>query len=189
MVQSPDTIYSGLTVIVTAISVVVAGIAIKVQQYYAKKQSDREALLDVFEMINNDTHKNAESALLENFRNNALYNVGIMHEHLVRSSATPVWRNYDQIGLLIKRGLIPKSDFFYMFGKIAIIQHWILFQEINRRRLNGEIDFMINFTRVAIDCYYYWKGKGENRVPREPITNTVIQETVIKQWQESLPTE
>ena len=155
--------------------------------WYMRKENKRKAMLDVFGMLNNDTQKNAERALLENYRNNSLYDGQILREHLVESSAKIVWRNSDQIGLLIKRGLIAKKDFFYMFGKIAIIQHWILFQEMNRRRMMGESDFMVNFTLLAVDCYHYWSSKGKDRIPREPQGNTEIQETVINQWKDSLP--
>ena len=177
-----------LTIATIILASVTLGIGF-VTIWYMRKENKRKVMLDVFGMLNNDTQKNAESALLENYRNNSLYDGQILRVHLTESSAKIVWRNYDQIGLLIKRGLITKKDFFYMFGKTVIIQHWILFQELKRRRLLGESDFMTNFTRLAIDCYNYWNEKGKNRLPREPQGNTEIREEVIKQWEESLPKE
>jgi len=181
-----DTIFTGLNIVVTTIAVVVAGIAIKVQQYYQKKQFDRDAMIDVFGMLNNSQHKFSENSIIDIFKTNNLYNVGILNP-AVEESATTVWRNYDQIGLLVERGLVPKNDIFHMFGKIVIVSHWVLFQELKRRRLLGESDFMTNFTHLAIDCYNYWKNKGKDRLPREPQGNTVITESSINQWKESLP--
>ncbi len=177
-----------LTIATIILASITLGIGL-VTVWYMRKENKKNALLDVFKMLNNDTQKNAENALLENYRTNSLYDGQILREHLVESSAKIVWRNYDQIGLLIKRGLIAKKDFFYMFGKIVIIQHWILFQEINRRRLLGELDFMTNFTRLATDCYHYWNKKGKHRLPRDPLRNMEIHKDTIKQWEESLREE
>ncbi len=102
------------------------------------------------------------------------------------SSANIVTRNYDQIGLLAKRGLIPKKDYFEMFGKMTILYHHILFMDMNNRRLvKGEIDYRTYFTILAIESYEYWANK--NRIPFDPLTGKSIPQIALQQWQESLP--
>lgn len=154
-----------------------------------ENQNNATALLEVFKMLNNDTHKNAESALIDNYRakENPLYENQILRDPPFGSSMNIVCRDYDQIGLLIKRGLIPEKDFFNMFGKLVITYHQILFQEIRRRRLLGESDYMTNFTNLAIQCYDYWEQKGRDRLPRDPKSNGEITRENVNFWKESLP--
>lgn len=165
---------------------IVAGIIGFFTIWYSKKQHNRNAIIDVFGILNNVDHKKAEHEIIFYFKANTLYDGGKISFHY-ENSASIVCRNYDQLGLLVERELVPRKDVFYMFGKIIIISHWVLFQEIKCRRLLGESDYMVNFTRLAIDCYNYWNEKGNNRLPREPQGNMEIKEGAIEQWKESLP--
>lgn len=143
-------------------------------------------MIDIFEMLNNDTHKNAESALLLNYSENSLYTGQNIRDPPFGATANIVSRDYDQIGLLVKHRLLPKGKYFEMFGKMTVLYHHILFMDIdNRRKARGEPDLRIYFTKLAIDGYEYWKKR--NRLPFDPLTGQSIPQTALEQWKESLP--
>lgn len=153
---------------------------------FSQKQNQRNALMEIFKMLNNEEHKYSETQIIDRFRQGDLYNVGMIPD-IWLPSVKVVMRNYDQLGLLVsKRGLIPKKDdILDMFGTLVVVSHLVLFQEINRRRLTQERYSMMNFTHLAIDCYKYWKDRGQT--PRHPLSNQEIDENEINRWVESLP--
>lgn len=153
---------------------------------YSQKQNQRNALMEIFKMLNDKEHKYSESLIIDRFRQKDLYNMGTIPQAF-EASAYAVLRNYDQLGLLTsRRGLIPKKDdILYMFGTLVVVSHLVLFEEINNRRLTQEKYFMTNFTELAIDCYDYWKRK--NHIPRHPLTNEPITQNEVDRWKESLP--
>ncbi len=148
------------------------------------KQNKTTAMLEVFKMLNNDTQKNHEAALIREYRENTLYegqNVRCPFD----VSASIVSATYDQVSLMVKNDWIPKEDCYEMFGKMVILYHHILFEDIeNRRTARGEMDYRTFFTKLAIDCYEYWAGK--NRLPFDPRTGQVINEFRLQQWKVSL---
>ncbi|TBR08515.1 MAG: hypothetical protein EPO62_06450 [Candidatus Nitrosotenuis sp.] len=157
--------------------------------WYSRKQHNRNAMIDIFEMLNEDNHKGnhkaAQEILFTAHKENRLYDSGGFIIDGYKPTVNIISRNYDEIGLLANRKLIPRKDFFYMYGKLVVVSHFILFYAINHKRLHGEPDYMTNFTKLAIHCYYYWKD--ERRLPRDPRTNKEIEKSVIKEWEKSLP--
>ena len=153
---------------------------------FSQKQHQRNALMDIFKMLNNEEHKYSEDLIIGRFRQGDLYDVGMLTPTF-EPSAKVVMRNYDQLGLLItRRGLIPKKDdILDMFGTLVVVSHLVLFLEIDRRRLANESYSMVNFTKLAIDCYNYWKRK--EHIPRHPLTYQPITEDEVKRWKDSLP--
>ncbi|MGB9002533.1 MAG: hypothetical protein WCC52_01840 [Nitrosotalea sp.] len=151
-----------------------------------EQQSNLNAMLEVFKMLNNDTHKNAESVLSLQYSGHEknLY-VGQNVNGTFLTQANTVSRNYDQLGLLVERGLIPKNDYYEMFGTMTVLYHHILFVDFdNRRTARGERDYRTFFTRLAINCYEYLEKI--NRIPFDPLTGQSIPQTVLQQWRVSL---
>lgn len=175
--------------IYTLTAPIVAAIIGIVTIWHSRKQHNRIAMIDIFSMLNKDTdqgnHKLSQELIFIAHKENRLYNLDAVVD-AYKGSANIISRNYDEIGLLSNRRLMPRKDFFYMYGKLVVVSHFILFQSIkHRREVQNESDYMANFTKLAIDCYFYWKNK--KRLPRDPKTNKEIDESVVKEWKKSLP--
>ena len=150
---------------------------------FNKKLYDRNALIDVFETFDSN-HKNSEEIILSAYKiDNNLYNMNEIAQPFHGYTKT-VSRNYDQIGLLFERGLIPKKDYYSMYGRITVAIHIVLFEAINKERIMGRKHHLIYFTKLAISCYEYWKN--ENDLPRDPKSNKDISETSLQAWKDSL---
>lgn len=165
------------------ISVVVVGLIGFFTIRFNQKLHNRNALLDVFETFDSN-HKDAEEQLRSAYRNNNLYQMDIITDPFIPFSNI-VSRDYDQIGLLFERGLIPKEDYFKMYGRGTAEIHRILFESIKRERLTfGRKHYREYFTKLAIACYEYWKN--QNDLPRDSKTNQDISETSLQAWKDSL---
>jgi hypothetical protein len=159
------------SIIVPIISTIVIALIGVYTMKYNKKQHDRSAIIDLFEMLNNSDHKSAEYQIMEGFRNHNLYD-GRQIAFPFKEYAKIVWRNYDQVGLLIERKLIPENDFYSTFGKVTVISYFALSNAIENERMMGHRHFMARFTNLAIDCLEYWEKKKS--LPINPLTNDDI---------------
>jgi hypothetical protein len=179
IVRSEDPMFSILQIV---IPVIATGLIAYFTIRFSQKQHQRNALTEVFQMLNKSEHKDAESALIANFRGERILTPSFLEDY-----SNIVCRDYDQLGLFAsRRGLIPKKDdVMEMFGTLIVLSHLVLFQRINNRRQSQESYYMINFTKFAIECYDYWKTK--QHIPRHPLTNQPITEDEIKRWKDSLP--
>ena len=137
---------------------------------YSKRQHERTAMKDIFEMLNNDTHKAGEINIL------VRYNFGdLMVDDKINPAVEDwvkiVWRNYDQAGLLVTNNLVPKNAYYKMFGKVTIIAYHMLREEILRRR-NESPEFMMYFEELAKDCFTkQWKGLVTDPRTKRQITH------------------
>jgi len=124
-------IFSSILIpIISIIAILIIGI---VTWRYNKKQHDRTAMIDVFHMLNNSTHKNAEEFLRQAYSENKLMSVQhIVDEH--KQSAITVERNYDQIGVLIREKLIPNNPYYVTFGSTTVVSYRILYDELKKKR-------------------------------------------------------
>lgn len=125
---------------------------------YQRKETDLDSMKYVFELLDPD-QKSLEYALRDYYVGNTLYENDRIRNTFV-DMAAKVWRNYDQIGLFFKNGLLPRNDYCKMFGKITVVYYFILKKEIDARRKDAP-DFMYFFKELALDCWYYWSRQGK----------------------------
>jgi len=127
-------------------------------------------MTDIFEMINDDAHKTGESIIRTYYEKGELMVSGKINP-LAEDWAKTVWRNYDQAGLLVTNGLVPKNAYYTMFGKITIITYNMLREEILRRRKDS-LEFMMYFEELATDCFTkQWKGRVTDPRTKKQITH------------------
>jgi len=171
-ITDPYTVLFG-SLLVPIISVIVVSLVGVVTIRYTKKQHDRNAMMDLFKMLSNTNHKLAEDKIIEAYQNNNLMIDGILTQPFQEFAKT-VWRNYTQAGVLVEKGLIPKKEYYLMFGIKTVVMHYILNQELTRRRHSTPQHYIAaRFTNLAFDCFVYWSKKNHPIVdPRtsEPIT-------------------
>lgn len=143
---------------------IVAGIIGFFTIWYSRQQHNRNAIIDVFRMLNTEEQKNAENIIIEAYKYGNLYHMGLLNDPFVANGQL-VSRNYNQVGLLAKRKLIPRNDYFQMFGIHTVVYHHMLFSYIKDQRIiRGDKDFRSYFTELSIDCYNYWKKEGYHEI-------------------------
>lgn len=138
--------------------------------YHQRKANKRAATIDVFEMLNNPEHKNAEGILSIAARSNILMD-GNQTPIRFHNEADIVSRNYDQIGMLVSKGLVHSNEYYFMFGQVTIRTYIILRQWIDSENTNGR-RFRTYFRDLARDSYQYLMTKYE------PISHPTEQRTV-----------
>ncbi len=183
MSSNSDTIFTSLNVVITAIAVVVASIAIKVQQYYAKKQSDREAMTDIFGMLNETPHKSAEKNLYDAYKETGTLMKDGKLDPNREGPAEVVRRNYDQIGAMISSNLIPSTEYYRIFGVLTSVSYFILKESIEKEREKHKYH-MAHFTNLAINCFNFWDKQKKEEKPEitdpknKPITKDMLGEKI-----------
>ena len=120
--------------------------------YYSKKSHQRTAMMDVFHMLNKDETKKTEDDIIrlsktESFENN-------LQDEIFYNEVRRVWRNYDQIGSLISKNLIPKNEFYLLFG-IKMVALYICSHNkiMNNRKTRPRS--MAYFSNMVIDCFKF----------------------------------
>ena len=164
MGEDPSTLLTGLNVLVSAVAVAVVSIGIKVQQYYAKKQSDREAMGNIFGILGESPHKSAEESLYNVYKTNGTLMKDGQLDPNRNGPADVVRRNYDQIGAMMLSRLIPDIEYYRIFGVLTIVSYYILKESILIERKDHKY-YMAHFTNLAIDCFNFWDKQSEEEKP------------------------
>ena len=97
-----------LIIILSSIAPIIAAIIAVFTIFYLKKSHERTAMMDVFHMITDD-HKNNEDTIIARYKDGTLKK--IYANPTFQLQTKKVWRIYDEIGLLVSKGLIPKEEF------------------------------------------------------------------------------
>ncbi|MBI5146614.1 MAG: hypothetical protein HZA84_05270 [Thaumarchaeota archaeon] len=145
---------------------------------YSKKEHLRSALTDTFKMIGETPHKSAEENIYNGYRNDTLMKNGKLNtDH--QNPVDVVRRNYDQAGILVIEGAIPKKQYYLIFGVLTVVSYFILKKHIDNERIDHKY-FMAYFTNLAIDCFEFWNNeelpildpKG-NKITRQMLGNKI----------------
>jgi len=123
--------------------------------YFQRKENKRRSTIDVFEILNNEIHKDAEQNLRTASRKGTLLINNTISDDF-HEDADIVSRNYDQIGGLIRQGLIEPNEYYFMFGGVTMTSFIVLrpWLELSRNE-----NFRVYFRRLAEDCYHYFLRK------------------------------
>jgi len=162
-----------IIIIIASSAPIVAAIIAFFTIRYSKKSHERTAIMDVFHMFT-DKHKDNEDFLIERFKDGSLSKI---YKNLqVQSDVKKVWRVYDQIGLLVKKDLVPKEEFFQLIGLKMVGVYFYSKELIEERRVKRPFSLRF-FTDVVIDCWDYYNKKGItifNPATQNPIKKTEL---------------
>ena len=120
--------------------------------YYRKKENQRSALIDVFDIFN-ESHKNDENTLTLAFERDQLYVNGKIEESYC-DKYRKVTRKYDEVGLLVSNGMVPKNDYYRMWGVLTVMMYHILKKEFDASRIKHP-HHRIYFKDLALDSFSY----------------------------------
>lgn len=119
--------------------------------HYNKKENQRSALNNVFTLFN-ESHKNDENALKKAFEDRRLYDKGRIiasYEDKYRK----VTRTYDEVGLLVSNGMIPKNDYYKMWGVLTVVMYYIFKKELDTVRTKHH--HRVYFKDLALNSFSY----------------------------------
>ena len=119
--------------------------------YYRKKENQLSALIDVFKIFD-EGHKNDENTLTLAFERDQLYDNGRIKESYV-DKYRKVTRKYDEVGLLVSNGMVPKNDYYRMWGVLTIVMYYILKKEFDAIRIKHH--HRNNFKELADASFNY----------------------------------
>jgi len=125
--------------------------------YYRKKENERSALIDVFKIFE-ESHKSDENALRLAFERDQLYVNGRIAEKFC-DIYRKVTRRYDEVGLLVSNGMVPKKDYYDMWGVLTVVMYYILKKESDEIK-NKHSHHRTYFRTLALDSLAYWNGAG-----------------------------
>jgi hypothetical protein len=145
--DSNQTYLTIITIIVAAIS---AGAA-WTTYHYAKNAYHFNALIKVFDMLNDNAHRNARIRLYrvngvrdEDMRRAYLKELGVKDEALktiIPESQNIVLADLDQIGTLVKNGLVPEKEFLEVYWNTVVSCYKVVEED-------GKTKLYVNFKEL-----------------------------------------
>lgn len=167
--------FEGLTAVGTVTVPIIIAFLTKT---YSQKQNEQNGMRFVFDTINSTPHKSAEENIYDAYRSNILMrNNQLNPDHL--NPANVVRRNYDQIGMMMQNKLIPRIQYYQMFGVITTVSYFVLKQSIENERLDHRF-FMAYFTNLAIDCFEFWDEQYDKPNITDPNLKTITRDMLGK---------
>lgn len=141
-----DSIFTGLNITITAIAVVVAGIAIWVQQYYQQRLLDRDGMLKIFDLLSNEESKLHRRRAYQAFCSGKFDTNGKLLDNSFLKDIEYIRTAFGQIGSLVKDKYVPKNAFLRTYSGV-IIKSWKAVEKNVRREreLRKTQDYMETF--------------------------------------------
>jgi hypothetical protein len=153
------------TLLIPLISIVVVSLIGLFTWKYSKKQYERNAINDIFNMLDSPENKEAEDLLIKSQGN---YNAEEFLPDNYDQAITTIRRNYYKIRLMIDEGLVPPKPIYLTYGHKLVQLYDICRPQIEKIRKNNASHYASYFTNLAIDCLNYYFDKNE----LEPVKNT-----------------
>lgn len=116
---------------------------------YQKKQHELTGVMEAFKILNNDRHRQAREDVYSAFKQYEDGTINIFENESVRKNAAMVRADFDEIGLLVDNGLIPKDVFFKSYLNTVIICWKALKTDIEKQRKDRKYpEYMTYFQKL-----------------------------------------
>lgn len=136
----------------------------KKQYEAASKQVNLTALVDVFHLLNNESHRNARRAVYK-FHRDILDGKSRLEEEIEQQIAT-VRSDFEMIGTFIRNGLLSKDVFLDAYWDTTLVCWNALEDNIAaERKMRRNSHYMANFEYLANEAKLY----KEKYAPRESV--------------------
>jgi hypothetical protein len=157
---------TAIAVIVGAASALVSTATIyyrKKQYEIAKKQYDLTALFEVFQVLNNESHRMARQAVYRRHRD---IMDGKSVEQDTSQQMAMVRSDFDMIGVFVRNDLLSKEVFLNAYWDTTLVCWNALKDNIaEERKIRGNQNYMANFEYLASEAKLY----KEKYLPSESI--------------------
>jgi uncharacterized protein YqgQ len=159
--------FTAIAVTVGIASAVISAFTIyfrKKQYEVTAKQYNLNALLEVFQLLNNDTHRKARQAVYRHHRSKL--DGKNPNEEDVHQEIAMVRSDFDMIGTFIRNELIPKEVFLDAYWDTTLVCWNALEDNIRKEReIRQNQHYMANFEYLASEAKQY----KEKYMPRESV--------------------
>jgi hypothetical protein len=157
MLNTSD-ILEGILIIADIAGVAIVGLVI-VTVYYQKRERKFDGMMEVFKLLNGTEQRESRLKLFEAYH---MYkktkDLGIFQTEIYRGYVERTIHDMDEIGSLVRNGLVSKGLFFDVFWNITA-RCWNASKEfIGFRRSSRQFPhYMINFETLAKEAELYGK--------------------------------
>jgi hypothetical protein len=151
-------ILEGILIITDIAGVAIVGLVI-VTVYYQKRERKFDGMMEVFKLLNGTEQRESRIKLFEAYH---MYkktkDLGIFQTEIYRTYVERTIHDMDEIGSLVRNGLVSKGLFFDVFWNTTI-RCWNASKEfIGYRRSSRQFPhYMINFETLAKEAELYGK--------------------------------
>ena len=151
-------ILEGILIIADIAGVAIVGLVI-VTVYYQKRERKFDGMMEVFKLLNGTEQRESRLKLFEAYH---MYkktkDLGIFQTEIYRRYVERTIHDMDEIGSLVRNGLVSKGLFFDVFWNITV-RCWNASKEfIGCRRSTRQFPhYMINFETLAKEAELYGK--------------------------------
>jgi hypothetical protein len=151
-------ILEGVLTIADIAGVAIVGLVI-VTVYYQKRERKFDGMMEVFKLLNGTEQRESRLKLFEAYH---MYkktkDLGIFQTEIYRTYVERTIHDMDEIGSLVRNGLVSKGLFFDVFWNITV-RCWNASKEIvgYRRSSRQFPHYMINFETLAKEAELYGK--------------------------------
>jgi cellulose synthase/poly-beta-1,6-N-acetylglucosamine synthase-like glycosyltransferase len=133
----------------------------RVSAEYQEKQLNLSAMMEVFKILNNDEHRQARENVYSACKQFDQGQKEIFQNENIRKNAAMVRADFDEIGLLIQNGLVPKDMFLSAYWNTVIISWKALKDDIAKERLRRKYSmYMAFFEQLYQEAEDYAKENG-----------------------------
>ena len=132
--------------------------------YYQKRERRFAGLIESFKLLNGKEQREARLKLFEAYHKYKKANdLGIFQDEIYREYVERVIHDFDEVGSLVRNGLISKNAFFDVFWNTTI-RCWNASKvTIDHRRSSRDFPhYMINFEMLAKEAELYMKKHHEH---------------------------
>jgi hypothetical protein len=151
-------ILEGILTIADIAGVAIVGLVI-VTVYYQKRERKFDGMMEVFKLLNGTEQRESRLKLFEAYHMYKKTNdLGIFQTEIYREYVERTIHDMDEIGSLVRNGLVSKGLFFDVFWNITV-RCWNASKEfIGYRRSSRQFPhYMINFETLAKEAELYGK--------------------------------
>ncbi|MGA8106269.1 MAG: hypothetical protein WB815_06400 [Nitrososphaeraceae archaeon] len=151
-------ILEGILIITDIAGVAIVGLVI-VTVYYQKRERKFDGMMEVFKLLNGKEQRESRLKLFEAYH---MYkktsDLGVFQTEIYRENVERTIDDMDEIGSLVRNGLVSKGLFFDVFWNTTI-RCWNASKEfIGYRRSSRQFPhYMINFETLAKEAELYGK--------------------------------
>jgi hypothetical protein len=151
-------ILEGILIITDIAGVAIVGLVI-VTVYYQKRERKFDGMMEVFKLLNGKEQRESRLKLYEAYHTyKKTSDLGVFQSEIYREYVERTINDMDEIGSLVRNGLVSKGLFFDVFWNTTI-RCWNASKEfIGYRRSSRQFPhYMINFETLAKEAELYGK--------------------------------
>lgn len=160
--------YTTLVATLVGIGTIIVGI---LTYFFHRRQLKLNGLVEAFKLMNDERHRLARRDVYLNYQTHKKRGGDIsdfIPPENIRDSVEIVRADFDQLGILMRRGSIHKKAILDAYGLNGFQCYEMLRNHIEQERDSRHFDeYMRNFQEFAKEAYHHW-WKREGRVLKAP---------------------